>query len=150
MTTPPANQSMRSRWIAWQPIEEKIENLPQSEPTKPSKPGFVGFEGAILGQFANSEARTAVPERSIRPLIGKKTEDRAGGQKASEPAVDFGRDTTRPMSWAEWKAGALNRLFLEQGIAGAPGRITAETVRHGERATHRALDDSVTGGNAEK
>jgi hypothetical protein len=31
----------------------------------------------------------------------------------------------------EWKAATLNRLFLEQGVTGQPGRITAETVRHG-------------------
>jgi hypothetical protein len=148
MNTPPGNQASRSRWIAWRPIGKKIGNLPQSKPTKPSKPGFVGFEGATLGEPANIETRTGVSERSIRPRIGEKTEDREGRQKASEPAVDFGRDTTRPMSWAEWKAVALNRLFLEQGRTGAPGRITAETVRHGERATRRRLDDSVTGGNA--
>jgi hypothetical protein len=35
--------------------------------------------------------------------------------------------------WAEWKAAALNRLFQEQGATGTPGRITAATVRHGER-----------------
>jgi len=35
--------------------------------------------------------------------------------------------------WAEWKAAALNRLFQEQGTSGQPGRITAATVRHGER-----------------
>lgn len=40
-------------------------------------------------------------------------------------------------SWAEWKAGALNRLFQEQGTSGQPGRITAETVRHGERSRGR-------------
>jgi hypothetical protein len=32
----------------------------------------------------------------------------------------------------EWKAAALNRLFLEQGVTGQPGRITAETIRHGQ------------------
>jgi hypothetical protein len=36
-------------------------------------------------------------------------------------------------SWAEWKAAALNRLFLERGVTGRPGRITAATVLHGER-----------------
>ena len=36
-------------------------------------------------------------------------------------------------SWAEWKAGALTRLFQEQGVTGRPGRITAATVLHGER-----------------
>ena len=35
--------------------------------------------------------------------------------------------------WAEWKAAALNRLFQEQGVTGKPGRITAATIRHGER-----------------
>jgi hypothetical protein len=39
------------------------------------------------------------------------------------------------MAWAEWKAAALNRLFQEQGATGKPGRITAATVRHGERKT---------------
>jgi len=37
-------------------------------------------------------------------------------------------------SWAEWKASALNRLFHRHGVTGRPGRITAATVRHGERA----------------
>ncbi len=41
------------------------------------------------------------------------------------------------MSWAEWKAAALNRLFQEQGTSGQPGRITAEAVRHGERSRGR-------------
>ena len=35
--------------------------------------------------------------------------------------------------WAEWKAAALNRLFQAHGATGQPGRITAATVRHGER-----------------
>jgi hypothetical protein len=39
------------------------------------------------------------------------------------------------MSWHEWKARMLNRLFLEQGVTGQPGRITAATVRHGEGET---------------
>jgi hypothetical protein len=37
------------------------------------------------------------------------------------------------VDWCEWKAAALNRLFLEQGVTKQPGRITAATVRHGER-----------------
>ena len=39
--------------------------------------------------------------------------------------------------WAEWKAAALNRIFLEQGVTGKPGRITAATVRHGEAGRKR-------------
>jgi hypothetical protein len=42
---------------------------------------------------------------------------------------------TEGISWAEWKATALNRLFQEQGVIGQPGRITAATIRHGERKT---------------
>ena len=40
---------------------------------------------------------------------------------------------SKGIPWAEWKAAALNRLFQEQGATGKPGRITAATVRHGER-----------------
>jgi hypothetical protein len=39
---------------------------------------------------------------------------------------------TRGMSWAEWKAWELNRLFQEQGRTGELGHITAAAVRHGE------------------
>jgi hypothetical protein len=39
----------------------------------------------------------------------------------------------RGIPWSEWKAATLNRLFLEQGVLGQPGRILPETVRHGER-----------------
>lgn len=46
---------------------------------------------------------------------------------------------SKATSWAEWKAAALNRLFQEQGVTGRPGRITAETVRHGERTAAGAL-----------
>jgi hypothetical protein len=38
------------------------------------------------------------------------------------------------MSRAEWKAGALNQLFLDLGSTGQPGRITPDTIRHSERA----------------
>ena len=41
------------------------------------------------------------------------------------------------ISWAEWKAAELNRLFEEQGITGERSRITAATVRHGERHVRR-------------
>jgi hypothetical protein len=36
--------------------------------------------------------------------------------------------TERWVSWADWKAAALNRLFREQGATGKPGRITAATA----------------------
>jgi hypothetical protein len=37
------------------------------------------------------------------------------------------------ISAAEWQAQILNQFFKEQGVTGEPGRITAATVRHGER-----------------
>jgi len=49
-------------------------------------------------------------------------------------AVDSPTATELVMSWAEWKAAALNQLFLELGRTGQPGRITADTIRHGEKA----------------
>jgi hypothetical protein len=33
------------------------------------------------------------------------------------------------LSWAQWKAQTLNRLFQGQGLTGQPGRITAATVQ---------------------
>lgn len=36
------------------------------------------------------------------------------------------------LSWAEWKARELNRLFLEQGATGNLGNITAATIRRGD------------------
>jgi hypothetical protein len=37
------------------------------------------------------------------------------------------------ISWEEWKAAALNRLFHKQGAVGSPGHITSKTVSDGER-----------------
>jgi hypothetical protein len=53
--------------------------------------------------------------------------EHAGVRLSSIPAETTG------VSWAEWKAAALNRLFQEQGITGAAGQITASTVLRGER-----------------
>jgi hypothetical protein len=36
----------------------------------------------------------------------------------------------RMLNETEWKAAALNRLFLEHGATGKPGRITAATIRN--------------------
>ena len=44
------------------------------------------------------------------------------------------------MSWAAWKTGALNRVFLEQGVAGQSARITEETVLHGYQMRRRIED----------
>jgi hypothetical protein len=54
-----------------------------------------------------------------------------------EPAVELphAQDVldTEGVSWEQWRAVALNRIFHQQGARGQPGRITAATVRHGER-----------------
>src|SRR5262245_20423452 len=52
----------------------------------------------------------------------------------NDPATahpDLNRD--RATAWSQWKAEALNRLFLEQGRTQKRGRIDAVTVEHGER-----------------
>lgn len=48
-----------------------------------------------------------------------------------EKLADSTQQDRRPVSWAQWKADQLNKLFLEQGHMGKPGKITPETVRHG-------------------
>lgn len=50
---------------------------------------------------------------------------------------------SKPTSWAEWKAAALNRLIQEQGVTGKPGRITAVTVRHGETTRNDFRKENV-------
>jgi hypothetical protein len=66
-------------------------------------------------------------------------------ESLSELAAEVGRRSGDPeaarrlvwMDWYEWKAQSLNKLFLEQGATGEPGRITAATVKHGERGRLR-------------
>jgi hypothetical protein len=35
------------------------------------------------------------------------------------------------MSWCEWKAREMNRLFQEHGLTGQPGQIKPETIQDG-------------------
>jgi hypothetical protein len=96
--------STRSTWLDWKPEAPITGKTPRHEPTKPTKPGFVGFVGPTLETL---------------PII--------------EAAPDLSPDEGKSATWAEWKASMLNKLFLEQGVTGQPGKITAATVRHGER-----------------
>jgi hypothetical protein len=133
MTHPTCNAGA-ARWMIWQPKAEKSGCSAKSEPTKPSKPGFVGSVGASSGESAEIGLhRGSVFQQSASPQSKPATECH-GGSDLLEPGVDFDPQSTRLMSWAEWKAATLNRLFLEQGRTGKAGRITAETVQHGERA----------------
>jgi len=107
------------QWLDWRPKEAVTADFPQSEPTKPSKPGFVGFEGSPPGDPRKIGVADELPETDTQP------------KNRIQTAVDSAAPEERVMSWSEWKAAVLNRLFLEQGTAGQAGRITAETIRHG-------------------
>jgi hypothetical protein len=94
--------SKRSQWLDWKPEALISADSPESEPTEPSEPGSVGFAGTPLMKS---------PELRAEPV-----------------AAHVGNAN----SWSQWKARSLNRLFLDYGRTGEPGRITAATVRHGE------------------
>ena len=111
----PNSKPASGRWLTWQPGYRIIEDSAETEPTKPSEPGFDGFDGSSPAQSTEIGA----PDQRRLKLISS--------------AVDSSAPTERVMSWAEWKAGALNRLFLELGSTGQPGRITADTIRHSEQ-----------------
>src|SRR5262249_14687218 len=127
----------------------------KDEPTKASKPGSVGFEGAPSGDLpkippgerspVDSEKRIghAVDPGSVgfegSPSGGfAKIPAGKGGPDSIFGSVDSSSAPEGVMSWAQWKAAALNRLFKEQGLLGQPGHITAETVSHGEQMTQTA------------
>lgn len=121
------------RWLDWSPTDRILADLRQTEPTKPSKPGFVGFVASLSappakiacggpGDADTSSDSGSAPNRVVNPI---------------DPEVDSAPRRERVMSWSEWKAGSLNRLFLEQGATAQSSRITAETVRHGQQARKR-------------
>ena len=97
------------QWLDWQPKDGITADSPSGEPTKPSKPSFVGFVGSLQGD----SPKIGVAEES--PAPDNRPEDRI------HAAVDSSPTTERVMSWAEWKAAALNRLFLEQGTSEQAG-----------------------------
>ena len=156
MSTHAPKPAKRSRWMDWKPKARIMGNSAESKPTKPSKPGFVGFVGATSEKSARIEPHGGQVILEGQPKRnGQRGNPRAtaadldthrGMQKPIETAVDFGPESRRLMSWPKWKAAALNQLFLEQGRTGKPGRITAETVRHGERAPRRTGQNVVDPG----
>jgi hypothetical protein len=105
---------------------------------------------AFLTKWANVKpAQPTTPQRDPRDGVAQTIPDSpaayspAGEHEQREAASELANTTTPPswagtehacgIPWAEWKALVLNRLFQDQGITGEPGRITAATVRHGER-----------------
>jgi hypothetical protein len=127
-----ARKGPNRRWLEWEPMKPIITELPKNEPTEPTKPGFEGFVGSPMAARAEID-----PEGS-----GFRGGDGGSAlihRESSVPSrVDCSTAAERVMSPYEWKAATLNQLFLEQGISGQPGRITAETVRDGERKQGRA------------
>jgi len=87
------------------------------------------FQSASGSGCRYSRIRSSIPPAAEWP------------QSLSDLAAEVGQRSRDPeaarreiwMDWCEWKAAALNRLFQEQGVTGQLGRITAATVRHGER-----------------
>lgn len=106
MNTTAPNPAKKSRWLDWEPKARILADSAQGEPTKTTESVFAVSVGATPAQSPKIEARP-------------------------DPA-ELGW-CSKGIPWAEWKAAALNRLFQEQGTSGEPGRITAATVRHGER-----------------
>jgi hypothetical protein len=153
MTPPVSKPASRSRWMDWEPRPTPTAHLAETEPTKPSKPGSVGFEGMVSTVPANiradnrdSEKATGSVRDTPHPASQRSERDvNRSSRDKGDPGVDFATRTT-PMSWCAWKAAALNRLFLELGTSGQLGRITEDTVRHGERAArkrHRLMHFTV-------
>lgn len=77
--------------------------------------------------------RRKIPDRERRALQPAIDTLRTNKAEALALATEIEERSTS-LPWAEWKAAYLNRLFQEQGVTKLPGRITAATVRHGERA----------------
>jgi len=128
----PANR----RWLDWRPTDRILADLPQTEPTKPTKPGFDGFVGSPSAALAKIEPEEcAAGGHSGVAGAGSETSSSTPNRVADPigPEVDSPTPRERVMSWSAWKAVTLNRMFLEQGASGQSGRITAETVQHGQR-----------------
>ena len=84
-------------------------------------------QAAVLSRCEPPGIDIGPPENWPQSLaeLAAEVGQRSGDQEAARREVW--------MSWCEWKAAALNRLFQEQGTSGQPGRITAATIEHGEK-----------------
>ena len=123
-----ANPVPRRRWLTWRSGDRISADSAGTDPTKPSEPSFDGFDGSSSPVPAEIEA---VPSSKSQGLCGPASRR----TKFITSGVDSSTATERVMSWAEWKAAALNQLFLELGSTGRAGRITADAIRHGEQAS---------------
>jgi hypothetical protein len=90
-----------------------------------------------IAALAASESGTIPPAEAWPESLAELANERAaqsGDLEAARKEVWI--------SWCEWKARALNRLFLEHGLTGEPGRITAETVRDGTKRAARRREET--------
>jgi hypothetical protein len=97
---------------------------------------------AFLAKWTNIEPERHSEEGPTTPALRAIQADSPAappgvGEPAQKPVASEGAEHVQAVSWAEWKAAALNRLFQEQGVTGQPGRITAATVLHGEAGRKR-------------
>jgi hypothetical protein len=132
MSTKDRTQADR-RWLDWVPRTSITAISAEHEPTKPSESSSVGFDGSASAILSKIEGPESLPAQDPTPLNHTST------------SVDSVTAQERVMSCSEWKAAALNRLFLEQGTSGQPGRIIAETVSHGERHQEAAKAPATEG-----
>jgi hypothetical protein len=100
----------------------------------------LAFHLAVRSRWLNWKPKARVLADATESELTKPSKPSSvgfeGATSAESSEIEAAPDVSG-WSWAEWKAGALNRLFQEQGTSGQPGRITAETVRHGERSRGR-------------
>src|SRR6516225_3530431 len=95
-----------SRWLEWEPSEEKFEISPESEPSKPSKPpkttfrkiSFEGFNGSIHRRIQNSsEAQPALRAVEDWPSVEAWLEVQ---EREAEPEPACCRVCHRSLFWA--------------------------------------------------
>ena len=92
----------------------------------------------LVGKPPAEEVPQGVPSECWPESLKELADERAAASAEPEAArLEVWLD------WAEWKARELNRLFLEEGVTGQPGNITADTIRHGERKTQKQWKLSI-------
>jgi hypothetical protein len=113
---------MPSKWLTWVPDPQKFANVPSVAPTKPS-------ESLSKPTAAPSETFVGKP-RAVSPNFG------GGDGSVDELAREFVGE-----SMDEWQANLINTTLAKYGVLKQPGRITAETVKHGRLARRQGGGD---------
>ncbi len=113
------------RWLQWRgSTSQNIggdAKLELTEPTNLDSVSLVSSPEAAPAGFSGEPSR----------LDSERSE--LGVASTKKAPVTINQEDPPSLSYADWKATALNRLFHEQGRTGQPGRITGATVLEGER-----------------